>query len=112
QILELQAFLQKQAKQGDYNILKGLTAIAIALKLHHAIELLETQSIKAFYLYLQDLYEQAKNKKSKAVLQIIKNKDFQRIFLRTIELYNKGKEHPKLEKLKEIIEQEIKANNQ
>lgn len=111
-ILEVQKALQRQVKSGSFNVLRALTAVAIALKLQHAIELLETQSINALYLYMQDLYEQAREKKSKAVIEIIRNKDFEKAFLRTVELYNKGKEHPKLEKLRQIIEEEIKANKE
>jgi ERCC4-related helicase len=112
EIITLQKMLQMQASQnkGDYNLLRALTAIAIALKLQHALELLETQSINALYLYLQDLYEQAEAKKSKAVREIINNKDFKKAFVKVVELYNKGKENPKLEKLKEVIEEEKRAN--
>lgn len=109
-IIEIQASLQRQVKSGNFNVLAGLTAVAIALKLQHAIELLETQSINALYLYMQDLYEQAREKKSRAVMQIIRNKDFGKAYLKTVELYNKGKEHPKLEKLREILQEELKNN--
>ncbi len=118
-IIELQRRLQRQVSQAsqagankNFNLLRALTAIAIAIKLQHALELLETQSIKALYLYLQDLYEQAKEKKSKAVKEIINNKDFTKAFIKVVELYNKGREHPKLEKLKEILETEIKNNKE
>ena len=112
EIVMLQKTLQMQASQNksDFNLLRALTAVAIALKLQHAIELLETQSVKALYLYLQDLYQQADEKKSRAVIEIINNKDFKKAFLKVIELFNKGKENPKLEKLREIVEGEIASN--
>jgi len=86
----------------------ALINLAILLKLQHAIELLETQSIKALYLYLKDLYERARDKKNRATRELIKNFEFERIFLKVLELHNKKKEHPKLEKLKEILENKLK----
>ncbi|MEM2933018.1 MAG: helicase-related protein [Candidatus Pacearchaeota archaeon] len=110
-IIELQRTLQRKvAIDKNYNLLKAMTAIAVALKIQHALELLETQSISALYLYLQDLYEQAQEKKSKAVCEIIRNGNFNKAFLKTVELYKKGREHPKLEKLKEILQEELKNN--
>ncbi|MEM2478922.1 MAG: helicase-related protein [Candidatus Pacearchaeota archaeon] len=110
-IIELQKRLQNEVKSSkNFNLLKALTACAIALKLQHGLELLETQSISALYAYLQDLFEQARQKKSKAVLEMIRNKSFNDAFLRVVNCYNNGKEHPKLEKLKEIVSEEIKAN--
>lgn len=112
EIIMLQKLLINEAsKNKNFNLLRALTAVAITLKLQHATELLETQSINALYLYMQDLYEQAEAKKSKAVMEIANNKDFKKAFLKVVELYNKGKEHPKLEKLKEIIKEEISANS-
>jgi len=115
-IIELQRRLQRQvtlsAGNKNFNLLRALTAIAVALKLQHALVLLETQSINALYLYLQDLYEQAREKKSKAVIEIINNRDFSRVFIKVVELYSKGKEHPKMEKLKEILATEMKNNKE
>ncbi|MEM1577602.1 MAG: helicase-related protein [Candidatus Pacearchaeota archaeon] len=110
QLLELQKFLQNQIKSKNYNVFNFLKTSAIVLKLHHAIELLETQSINALYFYLNDLYQKAKNKRSGATLQLIRDEDFEKIYLIVLEFYNKGKEHPKLEKLREILQEKIKNN--
>jgi ERCC4-related helicase len=109
-LLELQAKLRNLVIGGNkhFNILKGISVCAQAIKLGHALELLETQTIETLHNYLEDMYAQAREKKSKAVVQIVNSKEFQDAYLQVSRLYSEGFEHPKLAKLKEIITEEIK----
>ncbi|MCS7134270.1 MAG: helicase-related protein [Candidatus Pacearchaeota archaeon] len=111
-LLELQAKLKSTVLSGqkNFNILKGVSVCAQAIKLQHALELLETQTMSAFFNYIQDLYEQAKQKKSKAVIQLVKTKEFQEVYFYTYELHKKGFEHPKISSLKEILLKEKEKN--
>lgn len=110
-LLELQTKLKNMIISGEkhFNILKGMSACAQAIKIQHALELLETQTIEALFLYLQDLYEQARQKKSKAVKQLVNTKEFQNTYLLVSKLYEQKFEHPKLTKLKTLLLEEIKA---
>lgn len=104
-LLELQKRLQRQIATGNkhFNVLRGVSICAQAIKIKHAIEMLETQSIDALHKYMQNLFEQARQKKSKAAQNIIKDKKFNSAYLSTLNLVNRKIEHPKLEKLREIL---------
>ena len=94
--------------QRHFNIFAGASACAISIKLQHLIELLETQTLTSSQQYFQNLFDQAKQKKSKAVSQLINKKEFNQAYTLLIDLISKKIEHPKLEKLTEIITKEIK----
>ncbi len=108
-LLELQAKLHRAIAAGNkhFNILRGVSVCAQAIKLGHALELLETQTIASLHSYMQNLYEQAKQEKSKAAKQIVKNTKFQDAYIAVLDLFNSGVEHPKLSKLKEVVLKEI-----
>ncbi|MEM2956175.1 MAG: DEAD/DEAH box helicase [Candidatus Pacearchaeota archaeon] len=110
-LLELQSKLAKQVYSGNnhFNILRGLSVCAQAIKIDHALELLETQGISSLYKYIHSLFEQAKKQKSKAVSQIIKSQQFTSAYIELSKLLN-NIEHPKLEKIEEIIKEEISKN--
>jgi len=111
-LLETQHQIMKAIASGNkhFNLLAGASACAQTLKLQHALELLETQTLSSLNSYMLDLFEQAKQEKSKAVIQIIKQPEFSQAYTKLVELIAKKQEHPKLIKLKEIISEEIKKN--
>jgi len=94
----------------NYNYLLAMSVCAQAIKIQHAIELLETQTLESFNKYLKELLEQAKNKKSKGVMKLISKSEFNFSLERSNELLSKNKEHPKLEKINEILIEEFKKN--
>ena len=51
----------------NFSIFKGMSACANAIKLQHALELIETQTLNGFNNYMKDLFEQSAKAKSKAV---------------------------------------------
>ena len=101
-ILELQARIAKNLSNGNkhFNMLRGIALCAQAIKVSHAIELLETQSISSLYNYLKSLIDKAE---TKSAVNLIKDMDFSSAYLITSKLYNENIEHPKIEKLKEIM---------
>lgn len=111
-LLELQHRIMKAISTGNkhFNLLSGASACAQTIKIQHALELLETQTLISFQNYIQSLFEQAKQGKSKAVKQLIKQKEFNQAYIKLSELIAKNIEHPKLQKLREILEEEIKSN--
>jgi len=78
----------------------AMSATATALKISHALTLLETQTVSSFIAYLKDLFKQAAEKKSMGVQRLTKAPEFAKAFSLT-QLLNQ--EHPKLNKLKEIV---------
>ena len=111
-ILETQGRIMKAISSGNkhFNLLMGASACSQAIKLEHAIELLETQTLSSVYEYFHDLFQQAKENKSKAVINLVKQPEFNQAFILLNELLSKKIEHPKLLKIKALIQEKIKEN--
>tara|TARA_Y100000034_G_scaffold119266_1_gene160869 strand:- start:17217 stop:18788 length:1572 start_codon:yes stop_codon:yes gene_type:complete len=95
----------------NFNYMLGASACAQAIKIQHALELLETQTLSGFNKYLKNLLNQAAKKQSKGVVKLIAKPEFNFVFMKSNELLTKNIEHPKLEKLTETIKQEKSKNN-
>ncbi|MBD3259999.1 DEAD/DEAH box helicase [Candidatus Woesearchaeota archaeon] len=110
-ILKLQGVLQGQIAQGDksFELLKSVSYAAEALKVEHAIELLETQGLTPLLLYMEEIYKQAKTTKTRAVKNLANDPNFRAAYIKVKEYIPKT-EHPKLEKLKEILNRQINVN--
>ena len=111
-LLKLQAKLMNSISSGNrhFNALVGVSVCAQAIKLSHLIELLETQTIYTTLNYIKSIYEQASKNQSKAVKQIIKNKEFNLAYIKINKLVARNIEHPKLNEIKYLIEDSIKNN--
>ncbi|MCX6741780.1 MAG: DEAD/DEAH box helicase family protein [Candidatus Pacearchaeota archaeon] len=111
-LLELQIKLRGMVIAGNknFNILRGISVCAQVIKIGHAIELVETQTLETLVSYLDDMYAQAKEKKSKAVVQIVASHEFQDAYILATNLSKQGFEHPKLAKLLEIVQETLKEN--
>jgi len=104
-LLETQHKIMRAIASGNknFNYLLGASACAQALKISHAIELLETQTLYSLDSYFNNLIKKAESKESRAVEKLIKQKEFVQSRTLVADLISKGIEHPKLEKLKEIL---------
>lgn len=105
ELLKMQREFQKQLSSGirDFELLRSVSLVAEALKVDHALELLETQGIKPLNLYLQKLMTEATTSKVKAVKNLSIDPNFKAAVYLTTELVESEVIHPKLEKLKEIV---------
>ncbi len=103
-MLQLQGTLQGELASGgkDPAVLKSLSLAAEALKVQHAIELLETQGLLPLRKYLAQLEEQAKTSSVKAVQNLVRDSNFRSGLVATEVLLEKNITHPKLERLKEL----------
>ncbi len=110
-ILELQRKIMTMISTGNrnFNILLGASACAQAIKLQHLLELLETQTLDSVYKYMQELFSQANQNKSKAVKHLVKQVAFNQAYIKVTGLIAKKIENPKLPKLKEVVEEEMKG---
>ncbi len=111
-ILDLQRKIMKMISTGNrhFNTFSGASACAQVIKLQYCLELLETQTLSALARYFQDIFEQAKQGKTKAVQQLIKQPQFNQAYIKTQELIARKIENPKLLVLKDIIEEEFKKS--
>ncbi len=111
-ILELQRKIIKMISTGNrhFNILSGASACAQVIKLQYCLELLETQTLSALERYFQDIFEQAKQGKTKAVKQLIKQPQFNQAYVKTQEIIARKIENPKLLVLRDIVEEEFKRS--
>lgn len=111
-LIKLQQRISINLSKGNknFNYLLGASTCAQAIKIQHALELLETQTLLNFNKYLKNLFDEAAKKKSKGVVKLASSPEFNFAFIKSNELLDKNFEHPKLEKLEKIISEEKSKN--
>lgn len=111
-LIKLQQQISATIARGNksFNYLLAASSCAQALKIQHALELVETQTIEGLNKYLNGLFEQAAKKQSKGVVKLVATPEFNFVYSSTQEFLAKNKEHPKINKLIEIIEREMREN--
>lgn len=95
----------------SFNYLLGASACAQAIKIQHALELLETQTLKNFNRYLNDLKNQAMKKQSRGVVKLVSKYEFGFALKKSEDLLEKNIEHPKIKTVVEIIGKEKLKNS-
>jgi len=110
-LLDLQARLIRQIStdKTNFNALRGMSVCAQAIKLSHAIELIETQGVSSAHKYLQKIIDDANKGTSKAAKQITTHPSFMQAYTELTKILG-SKEHPKMDRLKEVIQREIADN--
>ncbi len=109
-LLQLQKKLFAQASFKQGNIFAALSVCAQAIKISHALELLESQTLSGLKEYLQKLAKQAEQKTSKGVQTLVNSEEFKMSLLSLNQLLSKKIEHPKIEELKVLVESEFQSN--
>ena len=111
-LINLQAGLHAEIAHGnkDFNILKSISLLAEAMKVQHALELVETQGISSLITYMKKLMEQAVTGKVKAVKNLVKDINFRSAFIKTDKLHDNNVEHPKMDELKNIIKEQVEKD--
>lgn len=111
-LLKLQTSLAMQVQGRNFAAMHGMSLTAQAIKISHALELLETQTLSGLHTYLKGLQQQAIDKKSRAVQSLVKMPEFNATMISLEFLLAKKVEHPKVEELAVITENELKTNPQ
>ncbi|MBW3021150.1 DEAD/DEAH box helicase [Candidatus Woesearchaeota archaeon] len=103
--IKLTGSIQHQIANGmkDFETLKGISLIAEIMKMQHALELLETQGVTALKNYFNKLIDDSRKSKSKAVQNLVQDLNFRSANILVDSLFEKGEEHPKFNKLKELL---------
>lgn len=110
-LLKLQASLASQITHGNFSAMTGISLTAQSIKISHGIELLETQTLSGLNIYLKSLQEQAEQKKTRAVQHLVNAPEFRAVMISLQKLIEQKVEHPKISKISEIIDEEIKKNH-
>lgn len=113
EILMLQAGIHSRLASGekDFDLMRAMSVAAEAIKVMHALELLETQSVGSLLSYLEGIYSSAGSSSVKAVQNLAKDVDFKSALVKARSLSEKNVEHPKLTELKKIVANEIHKEN-
>ncbi|PIN86511.1 DEAD/DEAH box helicase [Candidatus Woesearchaeota archaeon CG10_big_fil_rev_8_21_14_0_10_44_13] len=108
-LLRLQGLLHSEISKGnkEFEVLKSISLASEAIKVQHALELLETQGITPLYKYFEKVEEESSSTKSKAVQNLVRDLNFKSAFIKTRALFEQGIEHPKTEELKRLIAAEL-----
>jgi ERCC4-related helicase len=110
ELLKIMAALRGEISKGtnDYNIFSAISSTAEAIKINHALDLIETQGISSLFDYLKPIIENKGKTKSEKNLALDIN--IKSAFILSKKLHEQKIDHPKLSKLKEIILKEIERN--
>ncbi|MFB6192711.1 MAG: DEAD/DEAH box helicase [Candidatus Nanohaloarchaea archaeon] len=90
----------KLSQSDDPKLYSAISHVATALKISQAIELLETQGVTQCYDYIKGL----ENDDSKAAGRALNDQDFQKAKAMIEYLMKKDEEHPKMEKIVDMLE--------
>ena len=112
-LLALQGGLHAKLAAGerDYQVMKSISLVAEAMKVQHALELIETQGITALMQYFEKLQHEAQTSKVKAVQNLVRDLNFRSAVIKTQALIDQNIEHPKLKELKKIVAKEFERDN-
>ncbi len=104
-LLKLQSRLMNELRTSkDGNKMQAVSLTAQALKISHAIELIETQTVNSFLEYMRDLYKQSAEKKSRGVQILTSDPFFTKAYTLATLLKN---EHPKVQELYNQVKTQI-----
>ncbi len=113
ELLAIQAELHKRLTSGerDFDVMRSVSLLAEALKVDHALELLETQGIIPLHTYLTKLSREALTSKVKAVQNLVLDPLFKEAFYYTEQLHAQQVKHPKLEKMQELVSEQLSQSS-
>jgi len=104
-LLELQTRLSQSIKQGSKRAFMGISLTAQAIKIEHALGLLETQGISVLEKYWKKMCSG-----TKADVRLSNDKEIHDAMWMTRDLYEAGSRHPKIAKLCSIISEHFSNN--
>ncbi len=106
ELLEMQKRLITRLKEEKSDFLFYVqTIVGQLVKINYALELVETQGLKQFVDYYEKLREE---KKTKSSMDLLDDDDFTTAYLIAKKNVEKGIIHPKLKKIREIVNKEMK----
>ncbi len=111
QILQIQREIQNKISNDTSppsQLFQLVSHCAALIRLYHCVELLETQGVSALQRYFDGLQKEAKRgKASKAVKGLVQDSNVLEAQSQVQKLISLGMEHPKLDKLINIVERQL-----
>ncbi|NJE01493.1 DEAD/DEAH box helicase [Thermococcus sp. JdF3] len=104
EVLQAGSKINQEVARGNYEIGRLRLHQAKAVKLQHAIELLETQGLTALRTYLRKLREDKRAKSSK---QLMEDPHMRKVVYLLVQAKESGVDHPKMERLKELVKRQL-----
>jgi ERCC4-related helicase len=102
--LELQAKAQEYIRRGQKSAFGISSIVAQAIKLEHALGLLETQGISV----LEKYWKKLKDDESNAAKNILKDQRVANAMFLSRELSEQGSRHPKMSKLCQVVDRQLR----
>ncbi len=108
-LIRLQKKLQVNLMKGgkNWNSMLAISTCAQTIKVHHALELLETQTIYGFNKYLKELFDKAAKKESKGVVKLVAKPEINYAFIKSNEFLHKEIENPKISEMMDRVKKEM-----
>ncbi|OIO65311.1 hypothetical protein AUJ68_03505 [Candidatus Woesearchaeota archaeon CG1_02_57_44] len=112
-ILAMQRELHASMAAGDRGmpVLKSISLLAEAMKVQHALELVESQGLEPLLEYMEVMNRDAVTSKVKAVKNLVSDPQFKDALLKTRALLEKHVEHPKMQAVRDIVSQHATPAN-
>ncbi|TFF96426.1 MAG: DEAD/DEAH box helicase [Promethearchaeota archaeon] len=102
-----------QSQDEKYNLFYAKKLQANAIRLSHMAELIETQGINALIDYIDKNIEKIKrNKANKSLKELFRNYDIKQLINLANQIKSQGIIHPKIDKLKDILKNQIENNTE
>jgi len=104
-LLKFQSRIYADVSSGQktFETLRAMSLLAEAMKVSHAMELLESQGIYSLFHYLDKIKKDSTKSKVKAVQNLVKDADFKSAHHLTTTMYENKVEHPKIKEAKKIV---------
>ena len=105
EVLQAGSRINQELAAGNYDMAGLKIHQAKAVKLLHAIELLETQGLSAVQNYIKKLRNDKRTKSSRALME---DPRMRKVVYLLVQAKESGIDHPKMEKLRELINEQLK----
>jgi Fanconi anemia group M protein len=105
QLLELQRRFAVGIKQGYKKPITGMYLVNMAIKLDHAMTLLETQGISV----LESYWKKIRLGKARADKTLVGNREISNAMYLTHSLMEEGAKHPKIGRLLSVVSEQLRA---
>ena len=105
EVLQAGSKINQEVARGNYELGRLRMYQAKAVKLQHAIELLETQGLTALRTYLKKLRE---DKRTKSSRQLMEDPRMRKVIYLLVQAKELGLDHPKMEKMMALVKEELR----
>ena len=110
-LLAMQKNMHAQIARGDFSSARALSLTAALIKLMHALGLAESESLAALKGYFENLWHAAEHSTTRAAKDIASDAHVRVAYSLALSALERGLEHPKLEKIKNIVTKQMSEND-